>query len=199
MKQIKVWTQFGFRQDVVGRVLLEARAGQVIHLFGYRLGLANARDAAFASIGDNSEAQLSLHAAPRAPLNPPGLGTASRDSFYKSRSVLGLYTRAIAVDGASNVGTRTGLNAEEQDWTPCDFMIPGLWMVLVNNQSINVTGMDAQVTALFDWVGMSPQGIAALYTSYGIDSVDATEREAVGNIDFNVGPGGGSVSGGILG
>lgn len=199
MKQIKVWTQFGFSQDVVGRVLLEARAGQAIHLFGYRLGLANARDVDFGEPGDNTEGHLSIHAAPRAPLSPLGLGVASRDSFMRSRSVLGYYLRAKAIGGPMAAGVHEQLNAEEQDWTPCDFLIPGLWMVLWNNQSTSVTGMDGTVTALFDWVSMSPLQIAALYTTYGMDAVDSTEREVVGNIDFNRGPGGGSVTGGILG
>ena len=193
MKQLKTWSQFGFRADVVGRVLLEARANQVPFLHGYRLGLANAKDAGFGDPGDNTEGHLFLLGAPRAPLSFTGLGTAGIDSFMNTRGIVGYYRRAMASYGIQANGPTNIPNSGYQDWTPCGFPVPGLWMVLANEQSVGVAAMDAVVTVLFDWISSSPLETAALYTSYGIDAVDATEREISGEIDFNRAPGGGAI------
>jgi len=198
MKQLKTWSQFGFSSDVLGRYLLEVRPAHAILLHGFRIGLANARDANFKDQGDNSEGHAFLMAAPRAPLTPVGLGAVSLDGFVNNRGVIGYYRRAIVVDGPTNASVAFYFS-DYQDWTPCGFLVPGLWLVLSNSQSTSVKAMDVTIQVLYESVKMTSIQLAALHTTYGMDPQDFDRKEASGNIDFSLAPGGAPIAGGVIG
>lgn len=199
MKQIKVWHQIGFTDDVVGRVLLEARAGQVPHIYGYHLAHINIGGSGFRDLGDMMEAHLTLLAAPRAPAVPIGLGTGDLDTYLNTRGVVGYLGTVFELIGPTNVSQSPIKMTDQGPWVPCDFEVPGLWLAMWDEGGSGVPPMEATITVLFDWVNRSPLQVAALYTSYGIDAVDATEREVTGQVDFNRVPGIGGVTGGVIG
>lgn len=201
MKQLKVWSQFFFSSDTVGRVLLEARAGQVVHIFGCKLDLHSPDSSDYQDKGDAVQVHSFLQAAPRAPLGSGGIAfnTTTLDAYMRSRSILAYLGAAEALTGPTNIAVVNLKANYTTGWLPLDFEVPGLWMVGSQVNTATARAYTGIYTVLFDWVTRSPLQIAALYTSYGIDAVDATEREATGNINFNESPGSGPLVGGVLG
>ena len=201
MRQMKVWSQFLFNSDTVGRVLLEARAGQVPHIYGYRLELHAEDTADYEDSSDAVQVQLWLQAAPRAPLVSGGVAfsTTTLDAYMNNRSIIGYLGAAQGISGIANASGGHLPAGPMTPWMPCDFDVPGLWLVGSQVNTGNTRVFTSVIHVLFEWVDRSPTQVAALYTSYGIDAVDSQEKEAVGNINFNLTTGGGPLVGGVLG
>lgn len=171
---------------VIGRTLLEARAGQVPHVHGYMLDLVIPPFSDFTSAADALETYGLLLAAPRVETAVAGFNDPLFHAVRKSKSTL-----ALIAETYFNVGTTGGTHAfrTSTGWLPAGFDVPGLWVAGGNRP--NATTVTSMVTyhVLFDWVSKSAEQVAALYTSYGIDSVDAEERQAtpLQDVNFNRG------------
>lgn len=193
MKQMRVYTQRITATDVVGRVLLESRANQVVQLLGYSMTLNMALGSDFKDDADRTDNEMWLQAAPRAPVAPPNIGTESLDALNKHRGNIGYLSGYFALRGPTNAGVSFIHGSVATGWIPCDFEVPGLWMV-ASSSTFNTSAIGTAVYhLLFDWVNRTPLQVAALYTTYGMDAVDATEREISGEINFALQPGDGAI------
>lgn len=192
MKQLRTWSQRLLNEDVIGRVLLEARANQVPHIFGYRIDVALAPAANWNDTGERMEVVVMLQANPLAPIAPMNMATESMDTLIKHRGNIGVLLSSWEPRGGTTVADFLVDGQLTTGWMPCDFPVPGLWMVGSTSSFGHTTPATVLFHVLFDWVSMSPLQVAALYTTYGIDAVDATEREVSGEIDFSQQPGDGS-------
>lgn len=185
MKQIRVFTQRITAGDVIGRSILEARASQVLLLHGFRMELHMPLQSDFASDGDSIDLHALLMAYPRAPLVGQGGDTEALDAFVKRVGTLGWVHQRMAIRAPATEGVIISTGVPNPGWTPCEFEVPGLWMAgwnLANNNSGIGT---VSITINFDWVSRTPIQVAALYTTWGFDAVDMTEREdPTGEIDF---------------
>lgn len=198
MKQMRVFSQRILSDDVIGRVLLETRANQSIMLHGYRMELMTPLGTAFETTGDRIDIAAVLQAAPQAPLAVQSLGTESLDAILKSRGTIGFVNAYYAARGFGGSGSFIDPGIKTTGWTPCDFEVPALFLVgWAGTVGSIVAASTVVVHLLFDWVTHSPLEIAALYTTYGMDAVDATEREssATGEIDFTKATGDGTKPG----
>lgn len=191
MKQLRTWSQRLLNEDVIARVLLEARANQVPHIFGYRIDVALAPSSTWNNGGERLEIVAMLQANPLAPTVPLNMATEAMDAILKHRGNIGVLLSSWEPAGAADPA-RFVHGQLTTGWMPCDFPVPGLWMVGSVSSFNHNTPATVLYHVLFDWVGMSPLQVAALYTTYGIDAVDATEREVSGEIDFSKTPGDGA-------
>jgi len=194
-KQMRVWAHTTLNGDVAGRVLLEARAGQVPFIYGYKLDVVPVTGTDFASGDDVNEGALYLQGNPKATQTPAIMGGSQFDALVKHRGNLGVLAFRWRVSGAPVLDLG---GSQSSGWMPCEFEVPGLWLV-VQNFNVNATPLlIGMVHVLFDWVNRTSEQIAALYTQWGIDAVDATERQVTGEIDFARTPGDGDM-GAIIG
>ena len=185
MRQMMVRTQRIPTGDMIGRYVVEARAQQAIRLFGYRMDLTTRPSADFDSLDDEVQLSTSLLAAPRGTSAVPQIGEPTLDAVNRTRALLGYLHGRVAILGPTNAGVTTLMPFWTTGWTPCDFLVPGIW-ITCGNIPVNSTptGM-LTLSLLLDWETVGAIALAALYTTYGIDSVDATERQAAGEVDFN--------------
>lgn len=190
MKQLKV---FSFRVDdgdVMGRVLLEARAGQVPFIFGYVMDLSFVTMAAFDTSQDSLSGVVMLQANPQASTTPFNMNTdphLALANFAGNIGVLAKYVELSKQTGGGEALRNTYAFNFTTGYVPCGFEVPGLWVTGAHNTVGAVASrIVATIHLHFDWLTRTSQQIAALYTTYGIDSVDAQEREATaaGEIRF---------------
>lgn len=186
MKQLMVRTQLIPAGETIARYVLEARALQAPHILGYKMDLVARSTAGFNDKGDLLVLTASLLAAPRTTTAVPTPGDLLLDGLNKTRGLIGYLSYAKEIVGPTGASVVLDATQESSGWVPCDFMVPGLWIALSNSPVSNsATGM-VTLTLLFDWVSLSAIALAALYTTYGIDSVDAAERQAGPfEVDFN--------------
>lgn len=190
MKQLRTWTQRVIANEVTARYILEARASQVILLHGFRITLHQGLQTDFAAAGDAIDLHGLIQARPRALVTEQGADTTALDAFLRDRATLGWVHARTAIRASVTEAVALVAGNPAPGWTPCDFEVPGLWMVAWSVSINNVTISTFQVELLFDWVTRTPMQVAALYTSYGFDPVDATEKPAVSDrIDFTQGMG----------
>lgn len=185
MRQMLVRTQRIPTGDTLGRYVLEARAQQAIKLLGYRMDLTFKGATDFNDSEDELTLSASLLAAPRGTTGVPIIGDALLDGLNRTRSLQGFLTGTWNMVGIANASGGVVDPMVTTGWTPCDFLVPGLW-ITCSNSPINTTSVGMlTLTILMDWETIGATALAALYTTYGIDSVDSTERQAVGEVDFN--------------
>jgi len=182
---------FAFRvddADVLGRTILEARAGQVPFIHGYVIDMSFVTTTAFSTDADSLSGTVMLQGNPQAPTTPFNMNTdpyLALANFQGNIGVLSKYVELIRLPSSTTLLTHD-FNYSS-GYMPCDFAVPGVW---VTGQHSTVGSVASRVVAtislLFDWVDRSPMQVAALYTSWGIDAVDAQEREATaaGEIRF---------------
>ncbi len=188
MRQLRTYSQRVVAEDVIGRNILEARASQAIMLHGYKIDLTMVEGTTWTSVGERIELAIFLQANPLAPLSPTNHGTEALDTLVKHRGNIGVHLPRWSLRGEAGAAeaTRPFLDCfSTTGWIPCEFLVPGLWMVGSSSAVGNVSASTALFHILFDWITMSPMQIAALYTTWGFDPVDATEKEASGEIDFS--------------
>ena len=195
MRQIRVWTQSPDTtsgSEVMGRVLLEARASQAVMVHGYKLDLLYHPDSAFDDDNDRAGCRVTLQTHPHAPTTPSPIASDASHALAKHQGNIGLVEANFQILGGVSTGHTTDMRATS-GWIPdIDMLVPGLWMVIeqfLTNTGGSVVG---QLTLLFDWVTQSPIQMAALYTTFGFDT-DRVDREAVGEIDFSRGLGDGNL------
>lgn len=185
MRQMLVRTQRMPTGDTIGRVVLEARAGQVPHIYGYRMDLVSRTNTGFADGGDQLTLVAALLAVPRWTSAVPIIGDSTLDGLSRMRGLIGLLAARKHLIGVTANGPTFDDWFVTTGWMPCDFPVPGVWVGLQNSPVDSTpTGM-LVLHLLFDWVNSSPLATAALYTGFGIDAVDAVERQATGEVDFN--------------
>jgi len=190
MRQTRTFAMPAAEADVTGRVFLEARAGEAPFIHGYKMDMHVLVSATFGADGDAINNLFLLQGAPKAPVVPVIVGDTVFDGMVKHRGNIG----ALAYVSTILLNTAVGhINHEanvSSGWVPCGFEVPGLWGVLMSGIEVTDTPVTKGiVTVSFEWVSKSAQQMAALYTMWGIDAVDATEREATGEIDFSRGVG----------
>lgn len=189
MIKTRPWSHRAAANTVSARGLLEARAGQAVHVKGYNIDTAPNYGAAFSDEADRYSMLALLQGAPMAPEVPPDMDVGEFDSLVRYAGNFGALMTSEEFVGPSNVALTLGASRFSTGWIPCDFVAPGVWIVMCNISDASAPVMISLFTLAFDWVSMSPIQMAALYTTWGIDAVDATERHATLDINFNQSPG----------
>lgn len=182
MRTFSQRTQSG---DVSGRNILEARANQVIRLEGYRIDHVLTPPSDYTAGADTMVPISFLQVRPQASLTILSPGTERLDAFAKHPGNVGSLMTSWRIQGSTASFTQDKYK-DSTGWMPCGFEVVGLWGVTYAGQNAATPVFTTVYTILFDWVSRSPLQVAALYTSYGFDPVDATEREVVGEIDFSM-------------
>lgn len=190
MKQLKAYAFRVDDADVLGRVLLEARAGQVPFLSGYVIDLSFVTLDGFTGDNDSMSGTVMLQANPQAPTTPFNMNTDPWLALATYSGNIGVLSKYVELKRFAGGGEQDH-ESRNFNWStgyiPCDFEVPGLW-VTGQHSTVGAVGsrMVATIHLHFDWVNRTPIQIAALYTTYGIDPQDATEREATaaGEIRF---------------
>lgn len=189
MEQTRVWSHRAVTNTVTARVLLEARAGEVPLLKGYKMDLFVKAGSAFSNFDEDLFTFAVLQANPLAPQVPIDMVDAVLDGFLKHRGTFGFVGLALESSGPTNVSSWVMKPQETTGWIPMDEEVPGVWLVMSVISDGATPIPVVAITLKFDWVKRSALEVASLYTQFGIDPVDATERSATLDIDFNRTPG----------
>ena len=185
MRQMMVRTQRINTGDQLGRYVVEARAQQAVRLHGYKMDLIYRTSADYQDQGDDLQLTSSLLAAPRTTNAVPGIGDTTLDALNRTRALVGYLHARWEIGGNGATGQIHEAPFVTTGWMPCDFLVPGLWITCGNIPVANTAVGMLTLHILMDWETVGAISLAALYTTYGIDSVDSTERQAVGEVDFN--------------
>lgn len=191
VKQIRTYALRVAAQDVKGRVLLEARAGQVPFIHGYTIDMAITDIAGAGSDDDTFSPSVMLQANPQAPTTPFAINTNPWLALVNHQGNIAAFGKHVEFIVHNVGGSENQRGFIDLSWStgyvPVDLEVPGLWVV-TQLGDVGATGgsLVATITLHFDWVPRSSLQIAALYTTYGIDSVDMEQREATaaGEIRF---------------
>lgn len=189
MIRTRTWSHRAAANTVSARGLLEARASQVVRVLGYKIDIMPIYGAAFSDDADRFAMSALLQAAPMAPTVPPDPNVGEFDTLVRYPGNFGALLVGEEIFGPTNVSVLLGSANHSSGWIPCDFECPGVWVVMCNVSDGSAPVMIALFTLAYDWVARSSEQVAALYTTWGIDSVDATERHATLDINFNQSPG----------
>ncbi len=190
MKQLRPYAFRVDEGDVLARTLLEARAGQVPFIHGYTVDMSFVTLGGYFDNQDELSGAVMLQANPQSPTTPFNMNTDPWLALVNHQGNIGGIAKQVSILRNSG-GGEAFITAHNYNWStgymPCGFEVPGLWVVGQHSAIGSPdTRLVATVTLHFDWVNRTSIEIAALYTTYGIDSVDATEREATsaGEIRF---------------
>lgn len=187
MRQRRTYAYRVDEGDVMARSLLEARAFQVPFIHGYTIDMTFVSAGAFNTNGDQMSGTIEIQANPQSPTTAFNMNTDPWLALANFRGNIGLLSRYVELEGGT---TQEALHMNfnwSTGYIPCGFEVPGLWTV---GQHSTVGSLGSRMVAVigldFDWLTRSSLEIAALYTTYGIDAVDAQEREATaaGEIRF---------------
>lgn len=191
MKQLRTYAFRVDDADVLGRSVLEARAGEVPFIHGYTIDMSFVTLSLFGENGDQMSGTVMLQANPQAPTTPFNMNTDPWLALANYRGNIGVLSKFVEIEKIGVPTSEAILQDHNYNWTtgymPCDFEVPGLWVTGQHSTVGSVASrMVATIHVHFEWVTRTPIQVAALYTTYGIDPQDATEREATaaGEIRF---------------
>ena len=120
MRQIRVWTQSpetNTGSEVMGRVLLEARASQAVMVHGYKLDLLFHPDSGFDDDNDRAGCRVTLQTHPHAPTTPSPVASDSSHAMAKHQGNIGLVEANFQILGGASTGHLTDMRATS-GWIP---------------------------------------------------------------------------------